>query len=209
MSPDSRKLSFIDQAMRIHVYDTATSKVTGHRPEPAWAWRTIRSSAFRLLYWSADSRWLTYARPAATSLNNAISSTTRKAARCASVTTGYLTMTRSRCSNLKASIFTMRPTVFDPVRHLRQTHGRTRIRRGSWSSRPQRREVAALRRATIPRNWRSTFRGQEAGRKKPDEKKARRAGGRRQAGAPPSNVDIDLDGFRSARHRTVLRRRAI
>src|SRR5205814_1137990 len=68
-APDNKKLAFIDQAMRIRVYDDASGKVTDVDKSPDWIAHD-GLEAFRF-QWSPDSRWLAYARPAGTS-NNAI-----------------------------------------------------------------------------------------------------------------------------------------
>jgi len=68
-SPDSKSIAFIDQAMRIRLVDVATGRVTEIDRSPDWiAHGGLEASRIQ---WSADSRWVTYARPAATS-NNAI-----------------------------------------------------------------------------------------------------------------------------------------
>lgn len=58
-SPDSKKLAFIDKAMRIQVYDITTGKTT-------FVDKGLRMShgplANFICNWSPDSRWLTYSR---------------------------------------------------------------------------------------------------------------------------------------------------
>ena len=61
-SPDSKKLAFIDQAMRIRIYDDGTGKVTDVDKSPDWMAHG-QLEAFRF-QWSPDSRWIAYARPA-------------------------------------------------------------------------------------------------------------------------------------------------
>jgi len=58
-SPDSKKLAFIDKAMRIKIYDIATNQTT----EVDKALRYADGGLDAMLFsWSADSRWLAYAR---------------------------------------------------------------------------------------------------------------------------------------------------
>jgi tricorn protease len=58
-SPDSRKLAFIDQAMVIRLYDRDTKKVS--RVDQALGFYEGALRNFRVS-WSADSRWMAYAR---------------------------------------------------------------------------------------------------------------------------------------------------
>ncbi|HET7617054.1 MAG TPA: hypothetical protein VFK20_00995, partial [Vicinamibacterales bacterium] len=86
-SPDSRKLAFIDQAMRIRIYDRDTKKVTEIDHSPDWIGHGGLDN-FRF-QWSPDSRWLTYARPSASS-QNAIFLYDTKAGQLHQATSGYL-----------------------------------------------------------------------------------------------------------------------
>lgn len=56
-SPDSKKLSFIDKAMRIHVYDMTTGETT--LVDRALRWTHGALQGFTCS-WSPDSRWLAY-----------------------------------------------------------------------------------------------------------------------------------------------------
>ena len=68
-SPDSRKLAFIDQAMRIRVHDLDRKETIEVDQSPAWiSHGTLEPFVFA---WSPDSRWLAYARQVET-LNDAI-----------------------------------------------------------------------------------------------------------------------------------------
>ena len=58
-APDSRKLAFIDQAMRIHLHDFDSGE-TREIDKGLW-WYHGALENFRVS-WSADSRWLAYAR---------------------------------------------------------------------------------------------------------------------------------------------------
>src|SRR6185295_14651984 len=86
-APDSRKVAFIDQAMRIRIYDDATGKATEIDKSPDWIAHD-GLEAFRF-EWSPDSRWVAYARPAATS-NNAIFLFDTRDGKLHQATTGYL-----------------------------------------------------------------------------------------------------------------------
>ena len=58
-SPDSKKLAFIDQAMKIHIYDRITGETT--TIDQALRWSEGQLEGFSVS-WSPDSRWVTYAR---------------------------------------------------------------------------------------------------------------------------------------------------
>ncbi|EDY19325.1 peptidase S41 [Chthoniobacter flavus Ellin428] len=57
-SPDAKKIVFVDQAMRIHLYDMETKQVT-EVGRQLWAYEGDLAR-FRVS-WSSDSRWFTYA----------------------------------------------------------------------------------------------------------------------------------------------------
>ncbi|HSK08473.1 MAG TPA: PDZ domain-containing protein, partial [Vicinamibacterales bacterium] len=63
-SPDSRKLAFIDQAMRVWLYDRDRTQATEIDRSETWISHG-GLEGFRFA-WSADSRWLAYARPVET-----------------------------------------------------------------------------------------------------------------------------------------------
>ncbi|MGZ3952150.1 MAG: S41 family peptidase, partial [Flavisolibacter sp.] len=56
-SPDSKKLSFIDKAMRIQVYDLATGETTPVDKAMRWTHGELENFSSS---WSPDSRWLAY-----------------------------------------------------------------------------------------------------------------------------------------------------
>ncbi len=86
-SADSKKLAFIDQAMKIRIYDVAVKKVIEVDQSPDWiSHGGLEPFRFQ---WSPDSRWLAYARPASTS-NNAIFLYNTKAGKLHQATSGYL-----------------------------------------------------------------------------------------------------------------------
>src|SRR5215203_323468 len=58
-SPDSKKLSFIDKAMRIQVYDIATGETTAVDKAMRWTHGNLQGFSSS---WSPDSKWLAYYR---------------------------------------------------------------------------------------------------------------------------------------------------
>jgi tricorn protease len=58
-SPDSKKLSFIDKAMRIQVYDLTTGETTTIDKALRWTHGDLEGFSSS---WSPDSRWLAYSR---------------------------------------------------------------------------------------------------------------------------------------------------
>lgn len=86
-SPDSTKLAFIDQAMRIRIYDTAANRtIDVDRSQAQITEDGLEAFAFR---WSPDSRWLAYSRQVS-SLNGAIFLFDTKESQLHQVTSGYL-----------------------------------------------------------------------------------------------------------------------
>lgn len=58
-SPDSKKLAFIDQAAKIHIYDRTTGETYNIDQALRWSEGNLQSFSPS---WSPDSRWLTYNR---------------------------------------------------------------------------------------------------------------------------------------------------
>lgn len=58
-SPDSKKLSFIDKAMRIQVYDLTTNQTTAVDKALRWSHGPLQGFS---TCWSPDSRWMAYYR---------------------------------------------------------------------------------------------------------------------------------------------------
>jgi tricorn protease len=85
-SPDSKKLAFIDQAMRVYLYDTVAKQAKVIDQSKTWISHG-GLQGFRVT-WSPDSRWLAYARPADTR-NPAIFLFDTRTAQLRQVTTGY------------------------------------------------------------------------------------------------------------------------
>ena len=210
-SPDNKKLAFIDQAMRIRVYDLDANRATQIDQSPEWISHPGLES-FKM-QWSPDSRWLTYARPTA-SANSAVFLYDTKNAALHQVTTGYLNDTQPTFEPEGKYLFYASDREFDPVY-------------GSFDNTwtypnptklivvPLRRDVksplAARNDAENPALDTNDKKPDEKkpDEKKPDEKKAddkkpdekkpedkkpeeKKADDRASA---PANVDIDLDGF--------------
>ena len=111
-SPDSKKLAFIDQAMRIRIYDDAAGKVVDVDKSPDLIAHD-GLEAFRF-QWSADSRWLAYARPAGTG-NNAIFLFDTHAGQLRQATSGYLNETQPTFDPEGKYLFYASDRAFDPV----------------------------------------------------------------------------------------------
>jgi tricorn protease len=111
-SPDSRKLAFIDQAMKIHICEAGASRVVDVDQSPAWIAHD-GLEAFRF-QWSPDSRWLAYARPAGT-LNNAIFLYDTKTSKLQQATTGYLNDTQPVFDPEGKYLFYASDRSFDPI----------------------------------------------------------------------------------------------
>jgi tricorn protease len=85
-SPDSKKVAFADQNMRFYVYDIDRNRVT--RVDSSAVWMGHGQLANMPFSWSADSRWLTYARPV-TSSNTAVFLYDMSAGELRQLTSGY------------------------------------------------------------------------------------------------------------------------
>jgi tricorn protease len=112
-SPNSKKIAFIDQAMRIRVYDLDTNKLTDVIDQsPEWISHPALES-FRM-QWSPDSRWVTYARPTS-SANSAVFLYDTKNAKLHQVTTGYLGDSQPTFDPDGKYLFYASDREFDPV----------------------------------------------------------------------------------------------
>jgi tricorn protease len=87
-SPDSKKVAFADQSMRFYVYDFDRNRVTRIDSSAIWMGHgQLQNTSFK---WSADSRWLTYARPV-NSPNTAVFLYDATEGRLHQATSGYYT----------------------------------------------------------------------------------------------------------------------
>jgi tricorn protease len=85
-SPDSKKMAFIDQAMRIRLHDMDTGRTVDIDVSPDWlSHGPLQGFRFD---WSPDSRWLAYARPV-DSGNTAVFLYDTKAGKLHQATSGY------------------------------------------------------------------------------------------------------------------------
>jgi tricorn protease len=184
-APDSKKLVFIDQAMRIRLYDDATGKVSDVDKSPDWISHG-QLETFRV-QWSPDSRWIAYARPSSTG-NYAIFLYDTKNGKLQQATSGYLNDTLPTFDPEGKYLYYASDRSFDPVYGTFDN---------SWTyANPTQIVVVPLRKdVKSPLAARNdaelgpidTDRKPEA---KADEKPADRP-------APPANVDIDFDRFES------------
>jgi tricorn protease len=205
-SPDNSRLAFIDQAMRMRIYDVNTGKITD--VDQSGEWISQGGLAPFRFQWSPDSRWLTYARPVTPS-NAAIFLFDTKAAKLSQVTSGYLNDAQPTFDAEGKYLFYASDRAFSPVYSTFDN---------SWTYANSTQLVAVPLRKDVksPLFARNDAEGAadtgkeredkkddasnagQAGRakpaakadeKKPDEKKAD------DKPAPPPNVDIDVEGF--------------
>jgi tricorn protease len=182
-APDSKKIAFIDQAMRIRVYDDGTGKVTEVDKSPDWIAHD-GLEAFRF-QWSPDSRWLTYARPAGTS-NNAIVLFDTRTATLRQATSGYLNDTQPVFDPEGKYLFYASDRAFDPV------YG-TFDNTWTYANPTQLIAVPLRKDVKSPLEARNDAESAAVDTDKPVEKKT----DEKPVEKPPApaNVEIDLDGF--------------
>ncbi|PYR89760.1 MAG: peptidase S41 [Acidobacteria bacterium] len=196
-SPDSRKLAFIDQAMRIRIYDLDAKDLREIDQSPEWiAHGGLETFVIR---WSPDSRWIAYARPTGTA-NSAIflfdtrSADTRNSTR-RQVTTGYLHDAQPTFEPEGKYLYYASDRAFDPVYGSFDN---------SWTYPNPTRLVAVPLRKDVksPIQTRNDSESaaldtsKTAERKKEEKKEEEKTGDKAdEKPAPPPNVDIDLDGF--------------
>ena len=196
-SPDSRKIAFIDQGMRIRLCEIDTGKVTQIDVSPEWISHG-GLAGFRMR-WSADSRWLTYARPTEDS-NNAVFLYDSKAAKLHRVTSGYLNDSQPVFDPDGKYLFYLSDREFDPVYSAFDN---------SWTYPNPTKVVAVPLRRDVPsplaaRNdsenpatdTNKSDEQKKAEEKKAEEKKDAKPEEKKDESKPAAGaVDIDLDGF--------------
>jgi tricorn protease len=192
-APDSKKLAFIDQAMRIRIYDDATGKVIDVDKSPEWiAHGGLETFHFE---WSSDSRWLTYARPITTS-NNAIFLFDTRAGKLEQATSGYLNDTQPTFDPEGKYLFYASDRVFDPIYGTFDD---------SWTYANPTRLIAAPLRKDVksPLAARNDSENPALDTDKKEAKKDEKKADDKPAEKPaaPANVDIDFDRFEQ---RTVV-----
>jgi tricorn protease len=209
-SPDSKKLAFIDQAMRIRVIDLDGNRVTPIDQSPEWLSHPTLET-FKL-QWSPDSRWLTYARPTAAA-NSAIFLYDTRDAKLHQVTTGYLNDSQPTFEPEGKYLFYASDREFDPV-YGSFDNTWTYPNPTKLIAVPLRRDVksplAARNDSENPALDTNDKKddskkpdekkpdGKKADEPKPEEKKAddKKAEEKKDDRTlAPANVDIDLDGF--------------
>jgi tricorn protease len=203
-SPDSKKLAFIDQGMRIHVFDLDTNKIADVDRSPEWVGHFgLRGFSFA---WSPDSRWVTYARPTADA-NVAIFLYDTRSAKLQQATTGYFNDGQPTFDPEGKYLFYASDREFTPVYGAFDT---------SWTYANPTQLVAVPLRKDLksPLHARNDAEGQPEAAKgetpdadkpgaKPDkpagEKAGEKAGDEKKADevVKPANVEIDIDGFES------------
>jgi tricorn protease len=88
-SPDSKRIAYVDHAARIRITEVESGKTTEIDKSPIFM--SHGQVAGLPLRWSADSRWLTWARGAATTSNSAVFLYDTKLAKLHQATSGYFT----------------------------------------------------------------------------------------------------------------------
>jgi tricorn protease len=179
-SADSKKVAFIDQAMRIHVTEVESGKTTKIDESPEWINHGgLQGFGFE---WSPDSRWLTYSRPTGDTNNSIFLYDTRNA-KLIRVTTGYLNDNQPTFDPDGKYLFYASDREFIPVYGSFDN---------SWTYPNPTRLVAVPLRKDVqsPLYSRNDY---EAGEtpKKPEESKDKPAA----ATATPPNIDIDVEDF--------------
>jgi tricorn protease len=184
-SPDSKKLTYVDQAMKVHLYDIDANRDTEIDQVPAQlAHGSLESFT---LQWSPDSRWIAYALNVKSG-NTAIMLYDAKSAKLHQATSGY---------------FNDRMPVFDPEgKYLYYASDRTYepvygTFDNSWTYPNPTRLVAVTLRKDVAsplsaRNDAETP-AAVAAKEKEEEKKPDAAAEKRPPA--PADVNIDLDGF--------------
>ena len=196
-SPDSRKMAFIDQAMRIRIYDLDANRMTPIDQSPDWISHPGLET-FKM-QWSPDSRWLTYARPTS-SANSAIFLYDTKNAKLHQATTGYLNDTQPTFEPEGKYLFYASDREFDPV-YGSFDNTWTYPNPTKLVAVPLRRDVKSPMAArndsespALDTNEKKEEKKDDDKKPKDDEKKPdeKKTDDRTLA---PANVDIDVDGF--------------
>ena len=184
-SPDSKKVVFIDQAMRMRICEIESGKVTQIDESPEWmAHGDLESFRFK---WSPDSRWVSYSRPTGDA-NRAIFLYDTRAGKLHRASTGYFNDTLPVFDPEGKYLFYQSDREFEPVYGSFDN---------SWTYPNPTRLVAVTLRKDVPSPLAARNDAESAAidtnkkddAKKPDEKKEG------EKPAPPPDVDIDIPGF--------------
>jgi len=186
-SPDNKKVVFIDQAMRIHIYDDASGKVIDVDKSPDWiAQPGLETFRFQ---WSPDSRWVAFSRPATTS-NNAIFLFDTKDGKLHQATSGYLNDTMPTFDPEGKYLFYASDRAFDPVYGSFDN---------TWTYANPTQLVAVPLRKDVksPLAARNDAENPALDTDKKDEKKDEKKDDKKadDKPAPPPSIDIDIDRF--------------
>jgi tricorn protease len=191
-SPDSKKVAFADQAMRLRIVDVASGADTTVDQSPQWlahdqlaGWR---------LSWSGDSRWLAYARPPAATGNTAIFLFDTTSGARHQATSGYLNDQEPAFDPEGKFLYYLSDRAFDPVYGSFDT---------SWTYANPTRIVAVPLRKDVKSPLASRNNAEPApaaaaaAEPKPaaEAEKAKPSDPAASAPKPPASVAIDLDGF--------------
>ncbi len=189
-SPDSKKVAFIDQAMRIHITDIDSGKTVKIDESPEWM--NHGGLAGFEFDWSPDSRWVSYSRPTGDA-NNAIFLYDTRGSKLTRATTGYLNDNQPAFDPDGKYLYYASDREFAPVYGSFDN---------SWTYPNPTRLVAVPLRKDVqsPLYSRNDFEGggdtKKPEEKKPEEKKDEAKKDETAKPAPEvKNVDIDLDGF--------------
>ena len=194
-SPDSKKVVFIDQAMKIRVVEIASGRVSNVDQSPDFLAHG-QFEAFRF-NWSPDSRWVGYARPAATG-NNAVFLYDTKSGSLHQATSGYLNDGQPVFDPEGKYLFYASDREFDPV------YGNFD---NTWTyANPTRLVAVPLRKdvkspVAARNDAETTDKKDDAKKEDPKKVEPKKDEGKKddptkdEKPAAPANVDIDLDGF--------------
>lgn len=211
-SPDSRKIAFIDQAMRVFLYERDAKQAK--QIDKSRTWISHGGLAGFRFAWSADSRWLAWSRPSDQTRSPAIFLYDTKAGRLHQATSGYFGDQQPTFDPEGKYLFYLSDRTFDPVYGSFDN---------SWTYANPTRIVAVSLRADVasPLAERNDTEGEDKadGRKddekerdrgdKPKEPGDKAAGGKTEETtgaeggkaadakkpAPPKPVDIDVPGL--------------
>lgn len=111
-SPDSRKIAFIDQAMRVFVYDL--EKKQARQIDQSRTWISHGGLVAFRFAWSPDSRWLAYARPS-DRRTAAIFLFDTRVGRLHQLTSGYFSDQQPTFDPEGKYLFYLSDRTFDPV----------------------------------------------------------------------------------------------
>ena len=112
-SPDSARLAFVDQTETLRLLDVASGKLTEIDQVPIWmAHENLENLPLR---WSADSRWLTWARPVKETANPAVFLYDTTAAKKHQATPGYFADTSPVFDPDGKYLYFLSNRAFEPV----------------------------------------------------------------------------------------------